>query len=132
MAFLMYNYLSPSGKDEIAEWSQKLQVKERAKLNERLDKLGLEGDNLYPNMLTDSKAPGILKLRVHGNVQLRPLLCRGPHDVMAEYTFLAGATERDFVMKPEGIEKRATTRKAEVKADKRRRTLNERSPKKAV
>ena len=52
-----------------------------------------EGSNLFPQMLCGTETPGILKLRVKGNVQLRPMLCRGPIEIDKEFTLLLGACE---------------------------------------
>ena len=40
MVFALYDYVSESGTNEFKDWTEGLQSKERAKLNEKLDKLG--------------------------------------------------------------------------------------------
>jgi hypothetical protein len=42
----------------------------------------------------------IYKLRVHGDVMMRPMLCRGPHRIEREYTVLLGAIEKDRKLRP--------------------------------
>jgi hypothetical protein len=93
MPFKLFDYVNPQGENEFKEWTQSLQKPQRAKLNEKLDKLALYGDALYPELLTGSPVAGISKLRIRGNVQLRPLLCNGPVDIKTEYTLLKGAKE---------------------------------------
>lgn len=130
MPFLIYDYLDEHGKNAIQPWIDSLQVKERGKLNQMLDKLQMHGVALRPQMLAGTNEPGISKLRIHGKVQLRPLLCSGPVHVDAEYTILSGAKEVGGMLVPKGIEKVAASRKLEVKASPTtRRKLNARCTK---
>ncbi|MHB9085672.1 MAG: hypothetical protein ACYC2V_04505 [Thiobacillus sp.] len=99
------------------DWTQGLQKKELAKLNAKLDMLEMHGADLFPNTLSGTNTAGIQKLRVHGKVQLRPLLCLGPIDVDAEFTLLMGATERDSKLVPEDADKTADAHKNSVLAD---------------
>lgn len=127
MAFTLYDYFSESGVNEFKEWAEGLQSKERAKLNEKLDKLQEHGDTLYPHMLTGTSVAGIQKLRVQGGVKLRPLLRKGPVDMASEYTLLMGAKEVGNKWVPKNAPKTASDRKAEVAANPvGRRKLHER------
>jgi hypothetical protein len=117
MPFALYDYVTAAEVNEILVWANGLQKTERAKLNAKLDMLTLHGPNLRPQVLTGTDAPGIQKLRVHGSVQLRPLLCEGPVNIETEFTLLAGAKEVAFKLKPTGILGVAEDRKAEVTAD---------------
>lgn len=127
MAFTLYDFLSESGNNEFKEWTENLQSKERAKLNEKLDKLQEHGDTLYPLMLTGTDVAGIQKLRVQGGVKLRPLLCKGPVDIASEYTLLMGAKEIGDKWVPKDAPKKANDKKAEVAANPLgRRKLHER------
>jgi hypothetical protein len=117
MPFALYDYLSASGINEVLVWARELQTPERAKLNAKLDMLATHGPNLRPHTLTGTDASGIQKLRVHGSVQLRPLLCEGPANVNIEFTLLAGAKEVGSKLKPPKILEVAESRKAEVTAD---------------
>lgn len=95
MLFPLYDYVNIQGRNEFKVWSSRLQKTELAKLNERINKLEIYGESLYPDLPTDSEIPGILKIRITAaRVQLRPLLCRGPVNVGKEYTFLFGAKEK--------------------------------------
>ena len=114
MTFLLYDYLDEHGESEIQPWLDKLQKKERAKIDEKLDALQMYGEELRPHVLADTNERSILKLRVQGGVKLRPLLCRGPIDAKAEYTLLAGAKEVGFVLQPKGVEKLAVERRNTV------------------
>lgn len=90
----------------------------------------MNGDALIPNTLSPTDEPGILKIRVHGKVQLRPLLCRGPVYPDTEYTLLAGAKEIGSVLKPNGVLALSVVRKQDViQEPANRRILNERSKK---
>jgi hypothetical protein len=127
MAFKLFDYVNAKGENEFKKWTAKQQLVQRARLNERLDKLSQLGDTLIPNMLTGTGTPGIQKLRVKGNVQLRPLLCKGPVDIHWEYTLLMGAKEVGDELDPHNAAATANKRKQEVIADpKHRRKEHER------
>lgn len=111
MSFSLYDYVNQKGENAFKEWAEGLQKVERAKLNERLDKLALNGESLLPLMLSDTNVPGIRKLKIKGKVQLRPLLCRGPVDVHSEYTMLLGAIEKGDAWLPKRAPETALTLK---------------------
>lgn len=125
MAFEIYDYVDAAGHNLIAEWSKEQQKVQRAKLNAKIDMLNLYGEELFPEVLTDSPIRGIRKIRVKGNVQLRPLLCRGPHGD-TEYTLLMGAKEVGDKFDPKDAPQTADVRKAIVAGDKNRRCKHER------
>ena len=127
MSFLLYDYVNPNAENEFRAWTQTLQPAERGKLNQKLDMLARDGEALLPHTLTGTTVAGIFKLRIHGKVQLRPLLCRGPKNGENAFTLLAGAKEVGSVLKPAGIESIANGRKTEVIQDPaNRRTAHER------
>ncbi len=117
MPFTLYDYVSANGTNEFKSWTEGLEKEQRAKLNEKLDKLSQHGDDLHPHMLTDTDVPGVKKLRVRGKVQLRPLLCNGPINVRDEYTLLMGAKEVGDKWVPKNAPSAANSRKQEVRAD---------------
>jgi hypothetical protein len=57
--------------------------------------LQINGPNLGPKLLAGpiKKTGHIYKLIIHADVMLRPMLCKGPFDVEAEFTLLVGAKE---------------------------------------
>jgi hypothetical protein len=127
MSFRLFDYVNIQGKNEIKSWTEGLQKTERAKLNARLDMLMQHGEDLFPDILTGTPTPGILKLRVKGKVQLRPMLCRGPVNCGEEYTLLIGVIEKDFQFVPPKADQIADERKSQVKQQpKNRRCDHER------
>lgn len=124
MRYTIYDYVSASGDNEFEAWWRGLEKPQRAKLRSRIDMLKLHGDGLLPEILTGTPVAGILKLRCRGNVQLRPLLCRGPQRPADEYTMLNGATERDSVFAPADAVETADARRAVVAQNEVRRTLH--------
>jgi hypothetical protein len=92
-----------------------LEVIQRSKLNQKLDALNLNGETLRPYVLTDTDEPGIYKIRVRGNVELRPLLCRTPDN--SGYVFLIGAKEVQGKLKPKDALENAVKYKAKLYAD---------------
>jgi hypothetical protein len=102
MTYQLYDYVNAKGVNEFKEWTKGLQNVHRAKLNSKLDFLAMHGENLPKDTLTNTGITCLFKLRVHGNVQLRPLLCKAIFGLDKEYTLIKGATERDSKWDPPG------------------------------
>lgn len=121
MPFDLYDYVDEQNVNVnvISEWAKGLQTRQRAQVQAKIDLLSLGGTELFPGTLTGSDVAGILRLRVKGNVQLRPCLCKGPlHPEMeTAFTLLAGAHEKGGKMLPKGVVETAAARKEKVKAD---------------
>ena len=81
-------------------WSSRLQKKERAKLNSKIDALSIHGADLIPGILSPTGVPSIFKLKVQGLVKLRPMLCEGPGRSESAFTFLLGAKEISWKYEP--------------------------------
>ena|SRR3990167_464404 len=127
MPYKLYDYLTLEGTNAFNEWAQGLQVRMRARLDQKIDMLEEHGIGLLPETLTGSDEPSVMKLRVRvDGVQLRPLLCRGPSQVSDEFTFLLGAKEVQGKIVPRGGEKLAGIRRKEILRDPGRRTRHER------
>jgi hypothetical protein len=124
MSYTLFDYVDEHGRNVFKTWTQSLQKQELGKLNAKLDMLVMHGTGLFPNPLSGTNTPGIQKLRVHGKVQLRPLLCVGPINVEAEFTLLMGATERDNKLVPKNADQTADTCKKAVLADPNNRRKN--------
>ncbi len=118
MAYTLYDYVDAHRVNVILAWLNSLQTKERTKVTQRFDMLAEHGQELLPLTLAASGVAGILKLKTHGSVQLRPLLCRGPATGDKDaYTLLAGAREVDSRWEPKNIRETAAARKEEAAAD---------------
>jgi hypothetical protein len=113
----LFDYCNAAGLNEFKEWTKSLQSPQRAKLNAKLDMLQFKGMGLFPELLSGTDTPGIMKLRIKGNVQLRPMLCKGPVDVNTEFTLLMGATEVGGKLKPKNADAVAGGLKNEVRND---------------
>ena len=100
--FSVYDYTDQKGTNVIREWVIKhLTVRDRAKLESKLDALARMDSKLaYGTKLIARVHKNVWKLRVHGETQLRPMLCLGPVDTAAEYTILAGAKEVGGKLEP--------------------------------
>ena len=88
--------------------------------------LASNGLRLLPDILAGTDTPGILKLKVKGKVQLRPMLCKGPINNDKEFTLLIGATERDFCLVPDKADEKADDRKKIIIMNSNRRCNHER------
>lgn len=117
MSFQLFDYRGPDGTNEFKVWTRSLQPAERGKLDAKLDMLQLMGAGLFPEVLTGTDVPGILKLRVKGKVHLRPMLCKGPVNVEGEFSLLMGAFEVGNKLKPANAPSVAANRKEEIKRD---------------
>jgi len=114
MVYALFDYIDTRGRNDFKKWTESLQKPQRAKLKNRVDQLAREGSNLFPEMLTGTDVPGVLKLRISGNVQLRPMLCKGPIDTDTEFTFLLGAIEVQGKLQPKKAAQIANDRKKEI------------------
>lgn len=125
-SFLLFDYVDSLGANKFSKWSRKLQKTQKAKLNEKLDLLQIKGTDLPDGLLTDSGVPGILKLRIKaGNVQLRPLLCKGPINNDTEFTLLLGAKEIGNCYCPDDAPNIAKANKDQIVSDQNRRVAHE-------
>jgi len=102
MSYKLYDYRDERGVNEVKEWGNSLQKRDRIRLNQKLDMLELYGSDLPPKLLSDTGAPEIKKLRITGRriPTLRPMLCKGPIDNNIEFTILQGAIEKDCNLIP--------------------------------
>lgn len=123
--YRLFDYTDGNGNNDIKAWTKELEKIQRAKLNAKLDMLEKHGPDLFPHVLTDTPTPGIQKLRVKGNVQLRPMLCKGPINGN-EFTLLIGATERDSRFVPDKADEKANDRKSIIIGNPNRRCPHER------
>lgn len=121
----LFEFLTPRGQGVIEEWikGQRLQVKAIARLNQKLDLLRASGPDLPPSLLAGPIDTHIYKLRVKApRMQLRPLLCRGPLNMRAEFTLLFGAIERNNKLIPKNaIDKAIENRQILIQDNTRRR-----------
>lgn len=121
----LFDYLRSDGANDIAEWTRRQQKSQITKLNAKLDMLERYGPELPPGLLADLGG-GIHKLKVRGNVQLRPHVCSGPLDEHAEFTLLVGAIEKDLKLDPKDAKQIAQTRRTEIQRNPTRRVPHER------
>jgi hypothetical protein len=113
----LYDYVDIHGRNIIPIWliEDRISRRDKAKLSQKLDALvRIEPELALHTKLVAKVSKGILKLRVHGEVQLRPMLCRGPIDDHGEYTLLAGAVETGGRL-PAGVMDTAFDRRQHVK-----------------
>jgi len=103
---LLWDYLHGPGRNEMQSWAkkEKLGVRERAQLNQKLDMLERIGFETAYHLAFLAGSSGefnqIFKLIVKSQRMLRPMLCRGPADIQTEVTLLCGAIEKDFELVP--------------------------------
>jgi hypothetical protein len=126
----LYEWVDHRGRGILTDW-KRIQKIQRWKVDQKL--LMLRKADVTPGQ--SSLPPGLLagpgiggfasiyKLKIKGNVALRPMLCLGPLDRDAEWTFLAQAVERDDVLDPADAAAIAEDRRQQILADNLRRRL---------
>jgi hypothetical protein len=113
----IYDHVNRQGVNMIAEWTRGLQTVQRKLLRSKLDMLAQAGPDLPTQLLAGTGVANIYKLRVKGNVQLRPMLCKGPVENDAEFTLLCGAIEVGDVLQPPDATQRAVMIREAILAD---------------
>ncbi len=99
----IYEFTEPGGRSTIGVWlhTRDISDRDRGQLMLKMDMLAAKGTELLTTILAgpikSKRKPKlqshIYKLIVHGQRMLRPMLCKGPHDMDGEFTFLLGAIE---------------------------------------
>ncbi len=106
MAFSVYDFIDGDGESVIVQWRSGLTARSKAQLDSKLHMLQVSGSDLGPKLLAGpiQKTGHILKLIIHADVMLRPMLCRGPFSMDTEFTLLIGARELQgkLIPGPEG------------------------------
>lgn len=122
----IYDYVHPAEGNRMKAWSTGLQKKERAKLNSKIDALEMHGADLIPGILAPTGIPAIFKLKAQGQVKLRPMVCEGPGETEAAFTFLLGAKEISWEYEPVNAPDIAAEIRNDLLAHPERRTKHER------
>src|ERR1017187_9822178 len=124
LAFALYDFTDNRGENVLSAWAQSagLTGRDRGALNQKIDMLQMHGPDLPPKLLAGpiNKQRHVYKLIVHADRMLRPMLCKGPFDMQAEFTFLLGAIEKDFKLDHDPSE--ATANRAILLGERNRRT----------
>lgn len=129
--YRLYDFLTSRGRNAILEWvkDERLTSRDRAMLNQKLTRLSQIDYDLAvaTKLLCGPIYKSIYKLKIHGDVMLRPMLCRGPFNNDEEYTLLLGAIETGGKL-PKGAKEEADERRSMIMADPARRMSHERIP----
>lgn len=121
----VWHFLDSKDRDVFKEWASRLQKRELGKLQAKIDSLIIHGSGLMPQTLSDTGEPNIKKLKVHGKVQLRPLLCKiDSDDGDEQWVFLVGAIEKGWNLDPHDALATAKKRRMELLADETRKTIH--------
>jgi hypothetical protein len=126
--YALFDFCTPRQESVISHWvhAERLSKKDRAKLDQKLHRLSQIDFQLAigTKMLNGPLKKDIYKLIVHGQVMMRPMLCRGPLNMNTEYTLLVGAIERDRKLEPSTCVTDATTNRNILLKDASRRIIN--------
>lgn len=128
MPFELYDFADNKGRNVMTLWAKEeaLSKRDRGQLNQKMDMLQINGMTLHPHLLAGpiNKQKHIYKLVIHGDRMLRPMLCRGPFRMDAEFTLLLGAIEINFKLNPDPSA--ATTHREILLGNRERRITHER------
>jgi hypothetical protein len=128
--YALWDFVSARGENVMLRWAEdgKLSKADRARLDQKLDRLAQTEFALAigTKLLNGPIRKEIYKLIVHGQVMMRPLLCRGPFQKEMEYTLLIGAIERNWKLRPLTCLEEAAKNRETVIADRNRRRPHER------
>jgi len=131
--WLIYDYISERGVNEIAAWTRSLQKRERAKLRSKLNMIAENGPDL-PGLLLKTEVEYIYKIKVQGNPKLRPMICHGPFKEIDDetgeecetVTLLVGAKEISWEFEPKDADIEAGIRRQIILHNRKRRVKHER------
>jgi hypothetical protein len=132
MARLLWDFLDNRGFNVINVWGLAQTKRDRGMLNQRFDRLVQVDFALAvgSKLLAGPIHKHVYKMQIHGEVQLRPMLCKGPIKNDDEYTLLLGASERNGKLVPLSAKSDAENNRATVLASPlTRRKAHERIPK---
>jgi hypothetical protein len=127
----LWDFLDVRGENVILQWVRdaRLSKRDRAQLNQKFTRLIQVDFTLAINtkLLAGPISGRIYKLVIHGDVMLRPMLCKGPINNDTEYTLLLGAVEKGGRL-PAGAQEQATRNRQTVIDNPSRRRIHERIP----
>jgi hypothetical protein len=130
MPWKLYDYRDRRGQNSVLAWCIRLEKKDLARMNQRIDLLEEKGKDLCPGLAGPLHgSPHLYKIKVNGNVAPRLLLCKGPIDMEAEYTFLLGEFERDDELPAGTLERAEALRQQIIEDPNERRRPHERAKK---
>ena len=114
----LWDFLDKRGDNAIKKWGVLQTKRDRAMLNQRFDRLVQVDFELAigSKLLAGPVYGHIYKMQIHGDVQLRPMLYKGPVKNADEYTLLLGAVERDWKLVPASAKRDAEDNRKTVLA----------------
>ena len=103
MPWQLYDYVDPNGTNVLEAWLAALKDgKVRARLESKMMSIHTAGDNVLPNMVTDTKESRIKEVVLNSKAgAFRIFLARGPNT--GELTFLGGGQEKDAKYQTKGL-----------------------------
>jgi hypothetical protein len=129
--YWLWDFLDERQENVILQWvkDDRLTKRDRAALNQKINRLAQVDYDLaiQTKLLAGPIYKHVYKLVIHGDVMLRPMLCRGPIHNTEEYTFLIGAIETGGRL-PSGAKEKAEERRLVVVNDQHRRVQHEPIP----
>jgi hypothetical protein len=112
----VYDFVDVQGRSVIGDWVRGLTPVDRARFKVKVRALvDLEYERAIGTKLLQGPInKHVYKLKIHGTIMMRPLLCRGPISNDTEYTLLAGAREENFKLIPADAPKQAERRRQQI------------------
>ena len=112
----VYDFIHVRQGNVIGKWVRELRGPDRARFKLKVRALSqIDYDRAIGTKLLQGPVyKHIYKLKIHGEIMMRPLLCRGPIDNDSEYTLLVGAREENFKLLPSSAPGEAGERRQQV------------------
>jgi len=125
---IFWEWVDNRNRGVMSEALADLEKAQRIKVEERLDRIEelktLSHESIKP--WADNFSGPLKKIKIHGNVQVRPILVVGPIDKESEITFLLVAFEKDRKLIPANAAEIAEERLDQILKDPRRRRIYDR------
>lgn len=121
-AYQIWDFKDVRDRNVISEWAKLLTKQDQAKLNQKIKRLSQMDFDLAKDtkLLAGPIYKHVYKLVIHGNIMLRPLLCRGPINNEREYTLLLPAVEVSWKLPPGAVEQAEENREIVISDPNRR------------
>ena len=126
---IIWHYIDRDGRDVVTEWASSIPKRQLGKLQNQIDRLALYGSALKPLPLSDAGQPPLLKFKIHGDVELRPIIWQmieAPRAEDEEFVLLAGAIEVSWKYVPLNVLEIAEYRRQELLKDENRKARHSR------
>ena len=113
----IHQYRDARGRLPVKEWYDSLGTEEKARFDAKINVLKQNGPDQFRDGWCAPLGDGLLKLKIKGRRQLRPMLCKGPINISNELTLLREAIEKGGKLDPSDAKEQAQERMNAIAAE---------------